>query len=262
MLETMQHPPGMSMFVTLTYRDSDLPVGASLVPRHLQLFLKRFRKAHGGRIRFYAVGEYGDRNNRPHYHAILYGCVVSGHRQPAELNLRKDPSARCDCMLCNAWGLGVCHIGQVTPQSCQYAAMYVVKGLTKRTDGRLDGRHPEFARMSLRSGIGASSMEKFAATLFDRETGEIRLVQDDVITSWRTDGKQWPLGRYLRGKLRVALGLRSSEPELVALRRSYESMLKYPDWRARDHKEKVRKQHALNAEGLVRLSLSKKGVGL
>lgn len=73
----------VSYFVTLTYRDDTLPFMVDdcyvdepcLYKRHLQLHFKKLRKALEPRtVKYYAVGEYGDRSNpgRPHYHYILF----------------------------------------------------------------------------------------------------------------------------------------------------------------------------------------------
>ena len=47
-----------------------------LVNRHLQLFIKRFRKYvsqhYNEKIRYYAVGEYGVQSLRPHWHIIFF----------------------------------------------------------------------------------------------------------------------------------------------------------------------------------------------
>ena len=60
-------------FVTLTYSDKNLPKYNSLELRDFQKFMKRLRKHFDGGIRFFHCGEYGDKNGRPHYHAILFG---------------------------------------------------------------------------------------------------------------------------------------------------------------------------------------------
>ena len=72
MLESSLHTD--NAFVTLTYSDENLPKDGSLVPRHVQLFLKKVRKEiEPARLRFFCVGEYGDRTQRPHYHVALFG---------------------------------------------------------------------------------------------------------------------------------------------------------------------------------------------
>lgn len=67
-------------FVTLTYDDIHL-LDDSLHKEHVQLFIKRLRKHINNqrKIKYYAVGEYGQHGNivtglqRPHYHLIITG---------------------------------------------------------------------------------------------------------------------------------------------------------------------------------------------
>lgn len=65
-----------SFFVTFTYEDESLIFADDepcLYKRHLQLYFKQLRKALEPRsIKYYAVGEYGDIGNRPHYHALIF----------------------------------------------------------------------------------------------------------------------------------------------------------------------------------------------
>jgi len=69
------------IFLTLTYDNENLPEFGSLQTRHLQLFIKRLRKAIAPiKIRYYACGEYGDTTRRAHYHAIIYGWEPSDGR--------------------------------------------------------------------------------------------------------------------------------------------------------------------------------------
>ena len=59
-------------FLTLTYNDENLPKDGSLSKEEVQKYLKRLRERLDGReIKFYAAGEYGEDNGRPHYHLIL-----------------------------------------------------------------------------------------------------------------------------------------------------------------------------------------------
>ena len=147
------------------------------------------------RLRFFLVGEYGDEEQRPHFHAALFGyrgCefgdwfVYSGQN-------RKE----CKCVSCGiirkTWGKGRIHQGVVERKSAQYLAGYTVKGMTDGRDKRLRGREPEFARMSLRPGIGANSIGRIADALARYEAG--------VPGGLRHGERVLPLGRYLREKI-------------------------------------------------------------
>lgn len=65
-------------FVTLTYSPEKLPADYCLVPSHISSFMKRLRTyaqrlGFDGSIRFYGVGEYGEKRGRPHYHLVIFG---------------------------------------------------------------------------------------------------------------------------------------------------------------------------------------------
>ena len=63
-------------FITLTYNDDNLPFNGSLNKSDFQGFIKRLRdREKPNKIRFYQAGEYGDKNNRPHHHAILFNYM-------------------------------------------------------------------------------------------------------------------------------------------------------------------------------------------
>lgn len=178
-------------FVTLTYSPDELPALCSLVPRDLTLFLKRLRTAvEPRRFRYFAVGEYGDESSRPHYHAILFGLGCFD-------------SAVIDA----AWGKGLTATFEFNEYTAQYTAGYTVKKLTRKDDPRLGGRHPEFARMSLRPGIGAGAMELLAKSLSTDLGLDDVVGTGDVPTNLILGRKKIPLGRYLRKKLREEIGM-------------------------------------------------------
>eukprot|EP01043_Picozoa_sp_COSAG02_P068353 COSAG02_NODE_11317_length_1749_cov_1.025455_4_plen_67_part_01 len=63
-----------SCFITLTFSPEELNKRGnpdSLDVRDFQLFMKRLRKKHQHKIRFFNCGEYGEKNQRPHYHALI-----------------------------------------------------------------------------------------------------------------------------------------------------------------------------------------------
>lgn len=122
-------------FITLTYANPHLTWkdgNPQLVKADLQKWFKRVRKA-GHYIRYYAVGEYGSRTFRPHYHVILFGDVP-------------------DDVIRSSWPLGQVHIGTVTQQSIQYTLGYIVNKNWKHIHHRL----PPFSLMSRKPGLGAN----------------------------------------------------------------------------------------------------------
>lgn len=103
-------------FVTLTYTDEHLKYGEvrpTLYKKDVQLFIKRFRKNTGMKIRYFAVGEYGSKTLRPHYHLIMF-------------NLGTD-KIRVKYELFKAWkDQGMVHVGDVTMRSISYTAKYML----------------------------------------------------------------------------------------------------------------------------------------
>ncbi|MEM2002571.1 MAG: hypothetical protein QXT77_08010 [Candidatus Methanomethylicaceae archaeon] len=177
--------------------------------------MKRFRKAiEPLRVRFYAVGEYGDQSERPHYHVAVFGYPRCSRGRTFYRPGGDDVDAPSCCEHCrlvhSSWSYGRVFIGDLTTESAQYIAGYVTKKMTRKDDIRLHGRYPEFARMSLRPGIGADAMHDVASTLLEFNLDEL---QTDVPSGLRHGGRVLPLGRYLRGKLREAIGRDKRAPQ-------------------------------------------------
>jgi len=200
LLESYKH--SKNAFVTLTYSDDFIPEGSTLVPSDTQKWLKRLRKAVSPTaFRYYLVGEYGDRTERPHYHAAIFGLGIE------------------DSELINStWSRGHTYTGDLTKDSAAYIAGYVTKKMTSKNDPRLKGRHPEFARMSLRPGIGATAISDIADT-FTTDIGCEQLINmGDVPGVLQHGPKKQPLGRYLKGKLREFLTGSKETPEISRLK--------------------------------------------
>jgi len=186
MHETQMHGP--SSFVTLTYDDEHLPPDYSIVPADFQNFIKRFRHYYGP-VRYYACGEYGEKNLRPHYHAILFGRYFDDakHVETSPKGHKQFSSAK----LTRAWSLGDKPIGRatfgaVTIQSAGYVARYTMKkiggdvfhspsGPVRKEDhytrihpltGTVHTVLPEAAWMSRRPGIGADWMAQYKSDVF------------------------------------------------------------------------------------------------
>lgn len=208
---------GDSSFLTCTYDDEHHSKlnGGSLDFTHHTLFLKRLRRNFTtNSIRFYGVGEYGERSGRAHFHYILYGFpTCTGARCKGE-------DRRYYCQACliarEAWGKGHILLGDVTKDSISYVAGYVTKGWTienSYTSRFLNGRTPEQARMS--QAIGGTAVDAIASQfLAQPEFHESFLGETgDVPNIVKTDGQHRPLGRYLRSRFRKRLGWEPGLPE-------------------------------------------------
>lgn len=115
-------------FITLTYDEANLPTYGSLDYRHLVLFWKRLRKQIG-ELRYYAVGEYGDKSLRPHYHACLFGHAFTKDR----IIVQEQPHLLWENLeLTRCWGLGRVTVGELNFQTARYTASYVCKKLRSK----------------------------------------------------------------------------------------------------------------------------------
>ncbi|WNK13862.1 MAG: replication initiator protein [Microvirus sp.] len=192
-LETHEHRH--AAFVTLTYAPEHLPKDQCVHKKHLQNFIKRLRKTlEPRRLRYFAVGEYGSKTMRPHYHCILYGV------SPTESDV-----------LQTCWTFGLIHCGTAEAASIQYVSGYVVKSMTKTTDKRLEGKNPEFALMSRKPGLGYGVVPRMVEA-YHTAAGQTVLEQEHWIASRiQQEQKKYPLGRYLTEKVVSQLGLTKEE---------------------------------------------------
>lgn len=161
-------------FITLTYATEHLPALSTLFYPDFQRFMKRLRKTVGP-VRFYMCGEYGERLDRPHYHACIFGYDFRGDRVP----WRRSSAATVDrsAELERLWPFGHSSVGDLTMESAAYVARYVMKKVTgdlaeahyqalDESTGELVVRSPEFCRMSLKPGIGAGWFEKYKSDVY------------------------------------------------------------------------------------------------
>lgn len=131
-----------AVFITLTYDDYNQPVTkdglGELSKYDLRCFFKRLRKFQAKtnvdsafpNIRYYAVGEYGTRTLRPHYHAIVF-------------NLKAETILKLESI----WKLGNVHVGVANGATIHYTTKYVINA-----DGDYGERQPPFTAISNRSG--------------------------------------------------------------------------------------------------------------
>ena len=178
-------------YITLTYNEKNLPKNLSLDVSHFQKFLKRLRKKFTGRkIRFFHCGEYGEKKQRPHYHALLFNIEFKDKKFFKMFNGNR--LYKSD-ILTAAWSLGFATIGDLTFESAAYVARYCMKKITNK-ETRVDrrgktwpsaaehyhGRKPEYTTMSRggrgvgMGGIGKGWYEKNSSDVFPNDSVVVR----------------------------------------------------------------------------------------
>lgn len=250
MLEAAQYVD--NTFLTLTYDDTCLPRTESglgnLSPKDLRGFLDRLRYHFGtvGRrgVRFYAVGEYGDETERPHYHLALFNVPNCSFGMSVYSKVRRTCCPTCE-LYRSIWGKGHIFCGSLERDSAGYVSGYLTKKMTRSDDERLIDRYPEFCRMSRMPGIGASAMWDVADILLRYDLVDTRL-GGDVPLQLGEGKRKIPLDRYLRKKLRTYVGRDEKAPDFVidqmaeemqALRKRAEAATTDPSGRRRYYKE-------------------------
>lgn len=134
----------MSHFVTLTYNDDFLKYGqeATLYKKDVQDYIKRVRKENKYKMKYYFIGEYGDKFDRPHYHGIIFNAEEKILRQKwsgTHEGEKKD--------------MGIVHIGKVNQKSIHYVTKYMVNSKNVK-----EGVEKPFSIMS--NGIGLGYVKK------------------------------------------------------------------------------------------------------
>lgn len=198
---------GVGCFVTLTYAETD----GILHKDHLQKFMKRLRRSVDVRIRFFACGEYGGKNDRPHYHLLLFGWkpddLVFVWRKNGN-DYYKSPFIE------KLWKFGFNTVGDITIDTAMYCAKYLQK-----LDERPHTVKP-FTVMSLKPGIGYLSV-----------------TPDDILREKRyINGKAYPLPRYYVRRLERD----GFNVDMLKLHRQQIAGSLLPDLREPEHYEALR----------------------
>lgn len=160
-----------SMFITLTYSDKFLPLIGNnpvLKKSDFQNYIKRLRKVNQ-KLRYYAVGEYGTRTERPHYHAIMFNAK----KKDAVEKWRSSDEE-----------IGNVFIGDVNQASIHYVTGYLV-------NNKLDKNDPRESPFSLMSkGLGSNYVD--IAREYHQENVELQVTFPD--------GKKINMPRYYKDK--------------------------------------------------------------
>lgn len=169
-------------FITLTYNDEHLQ-SPRLQYEHFQDFMKRLRKhindnERGNKtleetqIGYFVTGEYGDKQKRPHWHAIIFNWSPQDpvHKYTNE----RGDHVHSSVTLTDLWGKGIAEFGTVTFESAGYCARYAAKKLIHGGDKEHD--YTPISKKSSHRAIGKKYIEKYYRSIFN--LGFINLPDD------------------------------------------------------------------------------------
>jgi hypothetical protein len=162
-----------SSFITLTISPAYPEKEWSVNKRDFQLFMKRLRKKYTGkRIPYYAAGGYGEDNDRPHYHAILFGHqfedMLLGENDRGQRLYRSE-------ILSEIWPYGECVIGDVTFESINYVVAHLIKILSgEKAEVEYKNKVKPFQLSSRNPAIGKKWYEIYKEDMYNNDELVIR----------------------------------------------------------------------------------------
>lgn len=160
-----QQLSAQAFFLTLTYSEAYAPEKLDYVD--ISSFLKRYRENTRAGVRFFCVGEYGGKTNRPHWHLIMFTQGL--------LELSR---GHCDM---TEWPHGFAFVGDATAASMGYVARYALK---------TSGKPGNVVNMSRRPGLGLRRLGQIGRELAQREK------HIEKFPSWLMVGKRhYPMDR-------------------------------------------------------------------
>lgn len=195
-------------FITLTYDDEHVPLG--LQHQDWQVFIRAVRKQRERKqlnvatqrmktvrppIRYFMAGEYGSENLRPHFHALIFGTEF---KETYQIGKNRYSSKELE----KIWNKGYVNVGEINYTTAMYAAKYACKKITgdmaeywyRRTDPRTGETvhvRPEYAKMSLKPGLGDSWIRKYHQEVYGP--------RDAIVLH---GGREFPPPRFYDNKLK------------------------------------------------------------
>lgn len=135
-------------------------------------------------LRYYYGGEYGEKYNRPHYHACLFGIDFRDKKHvettTGGFKLYESPT------LSQLWTQGRHTIAELTWETAAYTARYIMKKITgnnkkqhyekiDKETGEIITLEPEFNDMSRKPGIGHDWLQQWYKDVYKKEQSGVRI---------------------------------------------------------------------------------------
>lgn len=174
-------------FITLTVSEEKLQAvfpGGSLQYDPFQKFIRAFRKKLSQPIRFFMCGEYGEQLSRPHYHSVIFGWFPTKEDQTPYKQTSSGVLYTSN-LLSQLWPYGFHTVARFDMACALYVAGYAAKKINGRMKEKwYEGRQPEFAKMSLKPGIGEKFYKSFTGDMYRQDCVTLR------------GGQKVPIPRY------------------------------------------------------------------
>ena len=192
------YPPGSAQFVTLTYANEPKDFIYRDVQNYLKVlrnwrikrlkqivsllnrrstnhskrqYLKKLKMILDLPLRYFVVGERGDRYGRIHWHIILFGMPPA--EQLRDFSLQQ-------------WKFGMVHSDELTPARIMYCASYCLK--------KQKGASPYVVHMSLKPAIGTMFMRLIGKLAHQAGKSESEL----ETARYHINGNLYPMDRTMR----------------------------------------------------------------
>lgn len=165
-------------FITLTYAPEYLPPDGNLRYKDLQNFMKRARhefQSPSQPFKYFACGEYGDKNLRPHFHFASYSFRISDLRP---LPNSKNGQYFISESLRDCWQYGHVVVAPLEWQSAAYIARYVTKKMHGGNMRYLDTFDPLTGEVDVYNHERASQSKGLGKSFYHQHFDEI----------WANDG--------------------------------------------------------------------------
>lgn len=198
-MENKSWPWNRRSFVTLTY--AEVPLTSDFLPtlekNDLQKFFKRCRKD-GYTFRYAAVGEYGEKTHRPHYHALIWGPDI----------------AECNKMVQKHWALGHTLTVAIESGAMCYVGKYILKATewAPKVKGGSKLQAP-FLLSSRRPPIGWDGLQTMGEAYVDGPFKEQLEFDGDISLVYRSSGRWWGIPPRDAKIIREAAGVPTKASE-------------------------------------------------
>ncbi|MHA1575006.1 MAG: rolling circle replication-associated protein [Alphaproteobacteria bacterium] len=213
-----------------------------LLPEELKKFIKKIRNQNN-KLRYFNVGEYGNKYGRPHYHCILFGIGSSFKNDKYQkkrytdryremcrkYKIKYEPPTDLKMLLNECWNYkGNIDIGDCESEQAQYVADHQLKKWNQQSTEQLFGREPEFNRrsrglgfqgMRIVAGKAAIAYEKKRQSLSKKEREKLDKINGGTKVPYTHKIKLHGKFRYMDRKAKIvfnlALGYTHEEIEII-----------------------------------------------